>query len=267
MPPQPRKRDTLAPRVPSIHFLGILKPDLQPFLRTPSKILLFPDTAPIVLRLNQRNAKSQEHLAVKFRAPAPIVQTDDDLKELPPAAGFKPADGVRCEGDGRTITNCFHESSRRAVVSIDWTHTQHSSPTRTWRVKATTAKREFGDIFVGLTEATANVFNGTSIAFDCRGNFWFGRCPQKLTAKYRKRHFDRVMEDGTQEGDSTLRAKNAIIAVTADLEAQQATIELSSAKASQDAKPAASFVVPISGWKTARLMVSFSSPGDVITMV
>lgn len=169
------------------------------------------------------------------------------------AVAFQDADGVELTENNTCVMNNFAVGTRQAVLSTNWVHRSHDTPKLTWKVQILQSEFDYGDIFVGLTEACSFQYRGRSIAFDVRGNFWIGWQPQTLTHRFRAKHL------GSVEGasvDGTLNAnKDCKISVTADLVNNEMVI----------AFPNGTIHYPLEvDWLSARLFVSFSRPLDMV---
>ena len=184
---------------------------------------------------------------------APIA--DDGLSKpcLEPVA-FQDSDGVELSEDGACVMNNFFVNTRQAVLSSNWVHRRHESTTFTWNVRIRQAQFDYGDIFVGLTEASSFQYRGRSIALDVRGNFWVGWQPQNLSHKFRVDHLTSVA--GAAHQGVLTAAKECDIAVTADLENNKMRLEF----------PNGAVQYPLEGWDSARMYVSFSSLLDTVSL-
>lgn len=185
-------------------------------------------------------------------------------------SAFQDADGVLLLNDGRTVEHHFMTPNRQAVVSTDWVHWAHDVKKRTWKVRASQAQFEYGDIFFGLTEAQAWCYDGRSIAFDVRGNFWVGaRTPADLTHKFRAKNLSSV-QGAHQSGDARECGCSSTMVITAELKKDdegKMTVQVYPEGSDLDGDPAAEFCYPLNEWSSARLLVSFNSPQDTVDLV
>jgi len=183
---------------------------------------------------------------------------------------FQDADGVLLLNNGQTVEHHFMTPNRQAVVSTDWVHWAHDVKKRTWKVRATQAQFEYGDIFFGLTEAQAWCYDGRSLAFDVRTNFWVGvRTPADLTHKFRAKQLQ-SLQDVHVTGDARECGRSSTMVITAELKKGgdgRMTVQVYPEGADLAGSPVAEISYPLEGWSSARLLVSFNSPQDVVEMV
>jgi hypothetical protein len=195
-------------------------------------------------------AKDAIHRAVLL---PPVLDAELSKACTRPVA-FQDSDGVELSEDDTCVMNNFFVNTRQAVLSANWVHRLHESPTLTWNVKIRQAQFDYGDIFLGLTEASSFRYRGRSIAFDVRGNFWVGWRPQDLSHKFRAKYLTGVPGSGQQ---GTLDAhKECNVSITADLQNGCMTV----------AFPNGAVKYPLENWDSARMFVSFSSPLDTVCM-
>lgn len=197
--------------------------------------------------------------------------TDKELQKEPEEKGFLPSHGVNMSASRRVATHAFMHDNRQAVVSSDWAHHAHETQKRVWKVRASTARYEFGDVFIGLTEASAFHLNGRCVAFDVRGSFWAGWQPQNLSHKFRVTNLADVegaLFSGTFETECP---RNAVFRVTADLcdepSKRTMTIELFPETGCEGAEPLWKVQYPVPEWESARLLVSFCSVNDAVEIL
>ena len=198
-----------------------------------------------------------------YRAERPERMPLKALKFEPTCtSSFKDSDGVHLLNNNLVVEHHFAKENRQAVVSNDWVHSAHTVKKRTWMVRANQAQYAYGDIFFGLTEAQAWCFEGRSVGFDVRGNFWVGaRSPRDLTNKYRAHQLQSVT-GASSTGDSSACGRSSNIHVTAELPTDgkgKMTVQVYDEGESVEGEPTAEFVFPLEEWGSARLLVSFSS--------
>ena len=185
---------------------------------------------------------------------------------------FQDADGVKFSEDWRTAHHSFHRDTRQAIVSSNWVHRKHKNKVVSWTVATPRAKFEYGDIFVGLTEADAFNHPGRAVAFDTHGNFWMGYSAQNLSIKKRQSSLDHI-SGATCEGPFSGN-RESVLRVTADFSGpvQTLRLELFSSPPDGTSVPLAKLSFPlhedgVREWRAARLLVSFRSQMDTVVLL
>ena len=185
---------------------------------------------------------------------------------------FQDADGVKRSSNGRRVEHSFHRDTRQAVVSTNWLHRNHENAVVSWTVATPRAAFEYGDIFVGLTEADAFNHSGCSIAFDTHANYWIGYAPQNLTMSYRRKHL-KDTTGATCTGNFT-GGRDSVLRVTADFSGhvQMLRLELFPSIPASGTQADAMIEYPLhvehrQGWRAARLLVSFRSQLDIVEIL
>ena len=214
------------------------------------------------------------------RAQKPRFLKDKQLRREPPsAAAFQDTDGVLLLEQGRVAEHHFLTVSRQALLSVDWLHKAHKVKKRVWKLRATQTRLDYGDIFFGLTEAQASVFEGRSVVFDVRGNFWLGvsasSSPVSLSHTFRFKELA-AFNGASSSGDPSVCGPNSEVHVIADMSNEEdvdngkMTVQIyADGACGEDGvrSPTAEFSFPLERWSSARLLVSFSSPQDVVEMI
>ena len=195
-------------------------------------------------------AKDSIHRAVLL----PPVLDAELSKPCTCRVAFQDSDGIQLSEEDTCVMNNFFVNTRQAVLSANWVHRLHESPTFTWNVKIRQAEFDYGDIFLGLTEASSFRYKGRSIAFDVRGNFWAGWRPQDLSHKFRAKHITGV--PGAEQQGALESPKECNVSITADLKNGFMTV----------AFPNGAVQYPLENWDSARMFVSFSSHLDTVCM-
>lgn len=188
------------------------------------------------------------------RAPRRAPLTWLELGAAPPATRFQPSDGIQLSEDGRVAKHRMNTDLRQAILSTDWVCKDHPAQRREWRVQATVARYNYGDIYFGITEASSFEHAGRTIVFDVQGNFRIGWHPLNLVQMHRASDLDRV--PGVGRKGVFRGAKDDDVSVVADLAQGLLVLTIGDSV----------IEYPIVGFSVARLCVSMGSARDVIAL-
>tara|TARA_B100001115_G_scaffold173648_1_gene157955 strand:+ start:125 stop:886 length:762 start_codon:yes stop_codon:yes gene_type:complete len=164
---------------------------------------------------------------------------------------FLPSPGILAFGTSGRHVQHDAKDTRQCVLSADWVHCKHNKRVRSWHLVVSKTSYLYGDVYFGITEATAPTSPGRTIGFDFHGNFRLGDWPSA--------------HDMLADGDgSTIAPNDSLIVVTADLEKQSMSVEF------RDRQTNARFGRIDNGldrWHHARLWVSSASSGTELKLV
>lgn len=182
--------------------------------------------------------------------------TNTQLVQAPPSTGFLPSDGVPISSDGSVATHSWDDTTRQSILSADWVHKSHDNPVRSWKVRASRATYDSGDIYFGLTQSSSFELPGVTIVFDLHGNFRYGWHPLKLLHTH-------VAEDlnclpGSKKFGSFVGNKNSPMEIVADIANQFMILKL---------EDGSEIRYPLEGWEHARLCVTLSCKRDKVELV
>ena len=177
------------------------------------------------------------------------------------AARFKETDGVTFSSDFRFCKHAHVTDRRLFVLSESWAAASDPSPWMTWRVQPLVAGYRYGDVYVGLTEASVSYqYAGAVRAVDCECNVMRGPW------------FDVVRHDGEPVHRSGADRRADFFVVAVDLYKQQGAVSCYEARHAHNASLdgiAARWTqhFDLDGWRSARLCVSMHTMGDSIELV
>ena len=176
-------------------------------------------------------------------------------------AQFKPTDGVTFSSDFRFCKHAHITDRRLFVLSESWTVLSHPQPWMTWRVQPLVAGYRYGDIYVGLTEASVPYqYEGAVRAVDCERNTMSGPW------------FDVVRHDSEPVHRSGGDRRADFFVVEVDLYKQQGAVSCYEAHHAHHTSldgvaPRWTEHFDLNGWHTARLCVSMHTMQDSIELV
>ena len=196
---------------------------------------------PLILNLE----KTQEIILVDV----PVEPSEEELSKPSnkDKCHFLPSDCVKLSEDNKVAEHCFG-NERQCVVTADWVHVSHPSPTNQWTFVVRDAQFSFGDVYIGLTEASSFAVRGRTLGFDHHGNFRCGFLPNAT--------------DVSIDGDGSICCDlNCQVTVTADLKEQQMELEFHSGCFYKKVTSR------LDGWTHARAWVSFRAEGDTVQLL
>tara|TARA_X000001036_G_scaffold420373_1_gene441166 strand:+ start:200 stop:1228 length:1029 start_codon:yes stop_codon:yes gene_type:complete len=173
---------------------------------------------------------------------------------------FKPSNGILFSSDFRYAKHQYAQDRREALLSRSWVHVAHTNRKIRYIVQPVVAAYSYGDVYVGVTEASVPWGRGACCAVDCERNEVLGPRPATLHCKTPPQ----PPPKGTDSRCSTF-------VVTIDLDKEVGTVECYSADTPATSEGPLGDEVPrwrtrfdLAGWKSARLFVSLSSYEDSI---
>ena len=193
--------------------------------------------------------------------------TYGDLAQPSPRVDkFKPSNGMQFSPDFKFARHRHARDQREALLSISWVHKTHASKKIRFVVQPVVAAFAYGDIFVGLTEASVPWGRGASFAVDCEGNEIEGVRP---SVTYLKKN-DTPTPPPAGEDHRT-----AVFVVTADLERDLGVVECYAPDVPPESplypddphSPRWRRTFSLEHWSSARLFVSMYSFEDSVEFV